>query len=699
MSSETYQFQAEINQLMSLIINTFYSNKDIFLRELISNASDAIEKARHQLLVDKKELRDFKINIVPSKENKTLTIEDNGIGMSKEELINNLGTIANSGTKEFMQKIVEEQKADASGMIGQFGVGFYSAYLVSDNVKMYSGKYCWESTAGGTFTITELEEPVSEHGCKMVINMKDDCLNYLEEGTLTDIVHKHSQFIDYPIRLWTVRTESKEVEVEEQKDDENKEGEVEEVKENETKPEKQTVDEVIEEWLVLNKTKPIWLRKDDVTKEEYSAFYKSLTNGWDDHLKVKHFTAEGQVEYKALLYIPKRAPYDMFNNKQKKHNIKLYVKRVLIMDKCEDLMPEWLQFVSGIVDSDDLPLNVSREILQQNSIVKIIKKNLVKKCIDMITEMAEDDDQTDFNQFYEQFSTSIKLGIHEDTKNKERLSKLLRFYSANSKDTQISLQEYIDKMPENQSEIYFITGESKTSVENSPFVKGMVEKGHDVVFMIDPIDEYMCQSMNEFNDKKLVSITKNNAMFHTDNQEYESLCKTMKDILKISNVVVSSRLHNDPCCIVSSEYGWSANMRRIMKAQAMQSNFNLNSMMNSNSQNILEINPNHPMIKKLHEGVTKNTMNEKTLNDIVKLIYETAMVSSGYSHDDPSDFASRIYKIIGIGISVDNDEIIIENVEEGDDNKCELNKDESDSGFAYRPSGVYDDNSRMEEVD
>lgn len=386
MSSETYQFQAEINQLMSLIINTFYSNKDIFLRELISNASDAIEKARHQLLVDKKELRDFTINIIPSKENKTLTIEDNGIGMSKEELINNLGTIANSGTKEFMQKIVEEQKADASGMIGQFGVGFYSAYLVSDNVKMYSGKYCWESTAGGTFTITELEEPVSEYGCKMVIHMKDDCLNYLEEGTLKDIVHKHSQFIDYPIRLWTVRTESKEVE--EQKDDETKEGEVEEVNENETKPEKKTVDEVIEEWLVLNKTKPIWLRKDDVTKEEYSAFYKSLTNGWEDHLKVKHFTAEGQVEYKALLFIPRRAPYDMFNNKQKKHNIKLYVKRVLIMDKCEDLMPEWLQFVSGIVDSDDLPLNVSREILQQNSIVKIIKKNLVKKCIDMITEMA-----------------------------------------------------------------------------------------------------------------------------------------------------------------------------------------------------------------------------------------------------------------------------------------------------------------------
>lgn len=687
MSSETYQFQAEINQLMSLIINTFYSNKDIFLRELISNASDAIEKARHKLLVENKELRDFKIDIIPNMEEKTLIIEDNGIGMSKDDLINNLGTIANSGTKEFMRKLVEEQKADTNGMIGQFGVGFYSAYLVSDNVKMYSGKYCWESTAGGTFTITELEEPVSEHGCKMVINMKEDCLNYLEEGTLKDIVHKHSQFIDYPIRLWTVRTESKEVDDEtkddETKDDETKEGEIEEVNNDETQqPTKKTIEEVIEEWLVLNKTKPIWLRKDDVTKEEYSAFYKSLTNGWDEHLKVKHFTAEGQVEYKALLFIPKQAPYDMFNNKQKKHNIKLYVKRVLVMDKCEDLIPEWLQFISGIVDSNDLPLNVSREVLQQNNIVKVIKRNLVKKCIDMFTELAEEEDQTEFKQFYEQFSTSIKLGIHEDSKNREKLSKLLRFYSANSKDTMTSLQEYIDKMPESQDEIYFITGESKTAVENSPFVKGMVEKGNDVLFMTDPIDEYMCQSMNEFNTKKLVSITKNNTMFHTKNEEFDSLCKQMKSILKISNVVVSSRLHNDPCCIVSSEYGWSANMRRIMKAQAMQSNHSMTSMMDSNSQNILEINPNHVMIKKLQQGVTKNTMNEKTLNDIVKLIYETAMVSSGYSHDDPSEFTSHIYKIIGIGISVD------ENLDTSNDDEYELKDDE-----------IEEDKSRMEEVD
>lgn len=659
MSSETYKFQAEINQLMSLIINTFYSNKDIFLRELISNASDAIEKARHKLLVEKKELRDFYINITSSKSDNTLIIEDNGIGMSKEELISNLGTIANSGTKDFMQKLIEEQKSDTSGMIGQFGVGFYSAYLVSENVKMYSGKYCWESKAGGTFIITELDNPVSEHGCKIVISIKDDCCEYLEEKKLKDIVETHSQFIEYPIKLWTTRTESKEVDIKPENNDESKDGEVQEIEEieenNSDKKTTETIEETIEEWSVLNKTKPIWLRKDDdVTKEEYSAFYKSLTNGWDDHLKVKHFHAEGQVEYKSLLFIPKQAPFDMFNNKQKKHNIKLYVKRVLIMDKCEDLMPEWLQFISGIVDSDDLPLNVSREILQQNGIVKIIKKNLIKKCIEMFTELSEDDDQTDFKQFYENFSTSLKLGVHEDSKNREKLSKLLRFYSAKSKDTQISLKQYTDNMSDTQKEIYLITGESKVAVENSPFVKGMVDKGFDVLFMTDPIDEYMCQSMNEFDNKKLISITKNNTMFHTENKEFEGLCNKFKDILKISDVVVSSRLHKDPCCIVSSEYGWSANMRRIMKAQAMQTNVNSSLMMNSNSQNILEINPNHNMIKNLLEGFTKSSMNENTFNDIVKLIYETALISSGYSHDDPSDFASRIYKIISIGISLDS---------------------------------------------
>lgn len=664
--AETYSFQAEINQLMSLIINTFYSNKDIFLRELISNASDAIVKARHELLINKRDLRAFEIQIIPDKETKRLTLIDNGVGMTKEDMINNLGTIANSGTKEFLRKFSEDKDHDVSSMIGQFGVGFYSAYLVSDSVRVYSGKYCWESTASGTFTITELEQPETEHGCKIVLTMKDDALAYLDESKLRDVVKTHSQFIDYPIKLWTTKTVSKEVDddpmPDEDEDDDAVEGEV----KDETQPtekKKKTVEETVEEFVTLNENKPIWLRKDDVTDEEYSSFFKSLTNGWEDPLKVKRFNAEGQIEYKALLFIPKTAPFDMFNSKKRKPNVKLYVKRVLIMDKCEDLIPEWLQFVSGIVDSDDLPLNVSREMLQQNTMIKVIQRNLVKKCIEMFTELVEDEDQTKFKKFYENFSTSIKLGIHEDSKNRSKLVELLRFNSAKSKDTQISLKEYVSKMSEGQSEIYYITGESKAAVQNSPFVKGMSEKGFDVLFLTDPIDEYMCQNLNDYDDKKFVNITKTNKAFQSNNEELENhLCKKMKDILNVQNVVVSSRLTSDPCCIVSSEYGWTANMQRIMKAQAMQTNNGMSSFMTSSSQNILEINPNHPIITKLQDGLVKNTLNEKTLTDIVKLIYETAMVSCGYSHEDPSQFTSRIFKIIGISISSDADEDTTEGV-------------------------------------
>jgi molecular chaperone HtpG len=686
--TDTYTFQAEINQLMSLIINTFYSNKDIFLRELISNASDAIEKERHSLLTKNCELPLFNIQIIPNKEAKTLTIIDNGIGMSKEDLISNLGTIANSGTKEFLRKLVEENSSEDSNMIGQFGVGFYSAYLVSDNVKVYSGNNCWESNAGGTFTITELDKPETENGCKLVLSIKEEALMYLEESKLKEVVKTHSQFIDYPIKLFTTRVETKEVEDDSEND--NKEGDIEEVVEETTEKQKKTVKETVEEFITLNDTKPIWLRKDDVSTEEYNAFYKALTNAWDEPIKVKTFSAEGQIEYKALLFIPKNAPFDMFNSKKKKPNIKLYVKRVLIMDKCEDLIPEWLQFISGVVDSDDLPLNVSREMLQQNTLLNVIKRNLVKKCIEMFTELAEEDDQTNFKQFYDQFSTSIKLGLHEDSKNKDKLSKLLRFYTAKSKDSYISFDEYIDKMAEDQKDIYYITGESKSAVENSPFVKGMLEKGFDVMFMTDPIDEYMFQSLTEYNDKKFVNITKNNSSFTMKNEELEKhLCEKMKDVLKIQDVVISSRLHKDPCCIVSPEYGWTANMRRIMKAQAMQVNNGMGAMMNSNDKNILEINPNHPMIMKLQEGLLKNSMNDKTLSDIIHLIYETAMVSSGYSHDDPSFFTSRIYKIIGISISAEND-----HTEESEDETNTTHETETETETV--PS---EPSSKMEELD
>ena len=691
-NTETFAFQAEINQLMSLIINTFYSNKDIFLRELISNASDSIDKARYQALQKSGELRPYEILITANKEDKTLTIEDNGIGLSKEDMISCLGTIANSGTKQFMEAL---QAGTDISMIGQFGVGFYSAYLVGSNVKVYSGKHCWNSSAGGSFTIDEFDNNITENGARIVIDMKDECLEYLEEGKITEIVKKHSEFINYPIKLWTVTTETKEVPDDDNKDSDDdvtktaSENETTEATEtNEATPKMKTITEEVCKWKTLNEQKPVWLKKpEEVTNDEYASFYKSLSNDWEEHLCVKHFLAEGQIEYKSVLFIPKRAPFDMFNTgNSNKNKIKLYVKRVFIMDKCDELMPEWLSFVTGVVDSDDLPLNVSRETLQQNRIINMIRKNLVKKCIEMMNDLANDDDKSKYDTFYSNFHQSIKLGIHEDSSNREKLTKLLRFYSSNCKEERTSLTDYVTNMKDNQEYIYFITGQSKQSVENSPFVHGIKEKGFDVLFLIDPIDEYIIQHIREFDGKKLVNITKDNAMFHESNEDYEKhLCKKMKDLLDVEKVVVSSRLGKSPCCVVSGEYGWSANMERIMKAQTLQTN---SAMMMGGGMNkkIMEINPTHPMIMKLQEGIKKTSMNEHIMKNVIQLMYDTALVASGYSHEDPSNFSNRIYNMIGLGIDADvsKDDEEVEHEPEIEDIKVEE---------------ATDDVTNMEEVD
>ena len=512
---------------------------------------------------------------------------------------------------------------------------------------------------------------------------------------MKDLVKKHSEFISYPISLWTEKTTEKEVsddEEEESKEGEEEEGKITEIKDEDEAKEKKkkTVKEVSHEWAIMNKQKPIWMRNpEEITKDEYAAFYKSLTNDWEEQLAVKHFAVEGQLEFKSVLFVPKRAPFDLFDGKKKANNMKLYVRRVFIMDNCEDIIPEYLSFVKGIVDSEDLPLNISREMLQQNKILKVIKKNIVKKCIEMFNEIAENKD--DYTKFYEAFGKNLKLGIHEDTQNRAKLAELLRYNSSKSGEEMTSLKDYVTRMKEGQNDIYYITGENLNAVKASPFIEKLKKRGYEVLYMVDPIDEYAVQQLKEYDGKKLVCCTKEGLQLEQTEEEkasleetkakFENLCRTMKDVLgdRVEKVVVSDQLVDSPCILVTGEYGWSANMERIMKAQALRDN-SMSAYMQS--KKTMEINPDNAIIKSLHARA-ESDKGDKTVKDLVLLMYETAILTSGFSLDEPATFGSRIHRMIKLGLSIDDDDD-----EEGDD-LADLPPLEED----------VDEGSRMEEVD
>lgn len=673
-SQSTYQFQAEISQLLSLIINTFYSDKEIFLRELISNSSDALDKQRYQELQHgEQNTLEHSIKVVPLPESKLLVIEDTGVGMTKDHLIQNLGTIARSGTKAFMEA-VSSGNQDIS-LIGQFGVGFYSAFLVADQVDVYSKnnnntEHVWTSTAGGSFTVTEVPESerTLTRGTKIVLHLKEDQLEYLEESRLRDIISRHSQFINYPIYLMVEKERQvSKTRGENEDDEETDEPTVEEVdpeqEEKENQDEEETETEKYRELEHLNKTLPIWTRrKEDVSEREYIDFYKTFANDWEEPIAFRHFTIEGNITMRGILFIPSRPPFDFFGGvEKKKRNIKLYVKRVFITDNCEEFVPDYLEFIKGIIDCEDLPLNISREMLQKSKIFTTIRKNFIKQALTLIEGLV--DDKEKYHKFYTNFSKNIKLGMYENQENQVKLSKFLRFYSNKSAEDMISLDQYIERMVDEQKTIYYLTGESHQELVNSKKLEIFNNKGIEVLFMTEPIDEYVLQQFRNYRDYEMADITREGLELpetenekerrETEQRSFEVFCQGIKDFLgdKVEKVILSNKLVSVPACVSASKFGWTANMERIMRSQALRDNTMMNYM---SAKKNFEINPRHPIIKDLygHFSVQNGEFSQENMS-MLSLLYNVSLLNSGYPVENLQDFSDKLFQIIGMGMGLE----------------------------------------------
>ena len=779
-NEEKFNFNVEVTRLMDIIINSLYTNKEVFIRELISNASDACDKARFLAVKNPDYLgdnKDLKIIIETDRDARTFSIIDTGVGMTKNDLVKNLGTIAKSGTTAFIEAI---SKGNSLNLIGQFGVGFYSTYLVSNKVVVTSkhtddSQYVWVSTAGSSFTVSKDPRGNSlGRGTKITLYLKEDSVEFCETDTVRKNIKKYSEFIDYPIYMKINKTYTEEEEIEEEENEtdtsanktesneteENKTEEkkddleiTEEKKDEEKKEEKKKKTRSVTKWRwdyeLINENKPIWLRdKKEITKEEYNKFFKALTKDSEDPLAYDHGKLEGEVNFRYILYIPSKRPYDLFDNYYGKSSaLKLYVRRVLVSEEFEELMPRYLNFIKGVVDSDDLPLNVSREQLQQYKMIKVMSNKLVKASIQIMIKLAvekdvddDDDDEDDddeegdeeeteeeteedkkeeeeekkedeekkddkkkeskYTKFFDNYGNIIKLGVIEDIQNRNKLAKLLRFYSTNNTEEYTSLDDYIKRMKPKQEQIFYIAGEDKETLAKSPLIQRILEKGGEVLLLDDPIDEFCVQNLAEYEKKKLKNVAKGELKLWDDDDEtekkkdkkikedFKKLIDWWKKLLekKVENIEISKRLIETPCIIVSTEHGYSASMERIQKAQAFATQDKATAQY-LYGKKTMEINPSHPAIKELREIVENNETPSADAEDTALLLFESAMLESGYSLPDPHDFALRMDRVLKYNLNLKRDEkpspyeVVLDEEEEKKedekaDNKTEENKTE-----------------------
>jgi heat shock protein beta len=781
---ETFAFQAEVSRLMDILINSLYRTKEIFLRELISNASDALDKIRFLALSNSEllgKLRDLDIRISFDKDAHTLTIRDTGVGMTKDDLVNNLGTVAKSGTANFVKAM--QAGAEDSTLIGQFGVGFYSVYLVADRVRVVSknnddDQYIWESDANASFTIAK--DPRGDtlgRGTEITLFLKPDATEFQDQDKLKSLVGHYSEFITFPIYVNASSTETYEVEeepvdVEETPEDEEKaaektsaeeDAELEAVDEDEgaEAPKTRTETRTVWNWERVNEVKAIWTRsKDDISDEEYESFYHSLQKtDITDPLTWIHFQAEGEIEFKSILYVPGQAPRDLYTRfENKQADIKLYVRKVLITDDFDDFLPRYLNFIAGVVDSDDLPINVSRETLQENKILRVIRKKLVRKVLEMLRKLAETDEAADdeedeeddevvdtsddaesdskkegeeaaeeeeeaageeegsaeYNKFWEEFGKNIKLGVMDDAANRGKLVKLLRFVTSESDGKWTSLEQYVDRMKDWQDSIYYIAAENTEACEKSPFMARWRAKGLEVLYFVDALDEYMVSHIADFDGIKLVAITKEGIKFGDEDEsltqkrdqlyadKYVALTTALKTLYgdKISRVTMSQRVVDSPAVMVTSQWGYSANMQRIMKAQTFASG-EKNSPMYGTGSAILELNPRHPIVSKLNDLMVSDSEKEAT-KDLAWLLYDTALINSGFDIADTNHFSTRVHRIMKSSMGLDSLELepeieVPEEEEETDEEETETeNLDEPEEEIEVPQA---EDDEAPEEVD